>query len=209
MDGWVKLHRKLMEWEWYSDANTFRLFVHLLLRASYEANEWRGVTLKSGQVLTGRKQLAKELVLSERQIRTALKNLQTTNEVTIKSTNKYSIISITNWSKYQPKDKPATSKTPAYGPANDHTQEVEELFPKGIPTNRPPSPDKVLFDFGRVVLGEKAGGVITELKKQKGTDGAYKLLEEAEKKSNPMQWINACIRKKQKPSYTPAPNYGG
>ena len=33
MSGWIKLHRKITEWEWYSDANTFRVFMHLLLTA--------------------------------------------------------------------------------------------------------------------------------------------------------------------------------
>lgn len=36
MEGWISLYRKILNWEWYSDANTFRLFIHLLLQANHE-----------------------------------------------------------------------------------------------------------------------------------------------------------------------------
>lgn len=54
MSGWIKLHRKITEWEWYSDANTFRVFMHLLLTANYEDKRWRNIDVKRGQIITGR-----------------------------------------------------------------------------------------------------------------------------------------------------------
>ena len=33
MSGWIKIHRKITEWEWYDDVNTFRLFMHLILKS--------------------------------------------------------------------------------------------------------------------------------------------------------------------------------
>ena len=68
MSGWIKLHRKITEWEWYSDANTFRVFMHLLLTANYEDKRWRNIDVKRGQIITGRMELAQTLRLSERQI---------------------------------------------------------------------------------------------------------------------------------------------
>lgn len=29
--GWVKAYRQLLDWEWYTDVPTFKLFLHLLL----------------------------------------------------------------------------------------------------------------------------------------------------------------------------------
>ena len=74
------------------------------MTASYKDNDFNGYHIKPGQVVCGRKQLAKDLGLSESTIRTALKHLKSTNEITIKSTNKFSIITIENWGKYQLND---------------------------------------------------------------------------------------------------------
>ncbi|WP_338669322.1 conserved phage C-terminal domain-containing protein [Pseudodesulfovibrio methanolicus] len=100
--GWVAVHRKIVDWEWYQDANTFRLFMHLLFKANYSFGKWRGESLSPGQLVTGREQLASDLRISEQSIRTALGHLKSTGVITIKSTNKYSIISIVNWDSYQP-----------------------------------------------------------------------------------------------------------
>jgi len=100
-DGWIKLHRKITDWEWYDDPNTFRLFMHLLVTANHKPKKWRGVVIPSGSKLTGLYSLSEQIGLSPQQIRTALKKLKSTNDITIKSTNKYSIISIVKWEKHQ------------------------------------------------------------------------------------------------------------
>lgn len=115
-NGWIILHRKTTDWEWYTDANTARLFFHLLLSANHKQGKWRGIIIDSGCTLTSRDKLAEELRLTVQQIRTSLNKLKSTGEITIKTTNKYSIISITNWESYQQNNqqytKPATNKQP-------------------------------------------------------------------------------------------------
>lgn len=115
--GWISLHRSMLEWEWYGDINVCRLFTHLLLKANHKDSKWRGVEIKKGSLVTGRIALSEQTGLSERQVRTALNKLKSTSELTIKSTSKYSIISITNWNKHQGIDQhidqQATSKRPA------------------------------------------------------------------------------------------------
>jgi len=101
MAGWIKLHRSLIDWEWYNDANTCRLFIHLLLRANHKPKKWRGKTIEAGQLLTGRKALSAQTGLSEQQIRTSLSKLKSTNEITIKSTSQDSIITLVCWESYQ------------------------------------------------------------------------------------------------------------
>lgn len=100
-NGYIKIHRKMKDWGWYKDPNTFRVFIHLLLSASYKEEDYRGHHIMPGQVVCGRKQLAKELGVGEQTIRTALNHLISTNEITIKVTNKFSIITIRKWGKYQ------------------------------------------------------------------------------------------------------------
>lgn len=112
MDGFIKIHRKLLEWEWYDDNNVKVLFLHLLLKANYKDKKYRGETLKAGTVLTGRDILANELSLSVRQVRTALDKLKATNEVTIKTSSKGTKIQIVNYKKYQLTTSEATNERP-------------------------------------------------------------------------------------------------
>lgn len=102
MKGWVKLHRKILEWEWYNDTNTFRVFFHCLISASYKPNTWRGIPLERGQFVTTPAKLGEKIGLSRQQSRRSLDKLQTTREITIKPTNKYSIVTVCNYASYNP-----------------------------------------------------------------------------------------------------------
>lgn len=124
--GYIKLHRKLLDWEWKTKPLTFALFVHLLQKASFEDNNWRGISLKAGQLITGRKRLSEETGLSERQVRTALNHLKSTNEVTIKTTKEYSIITIVCWKKYQASDQQNANERPSTDQAPTTTKEGKE-----------------------------------------------------------------------------------
>jgi len=139
MCGFVKLHRSLLNWEWYNDIPTTRLFTHLLLSANFKDKKWKGILIKRGQLLTGRIELSKETGLSQQQVRTALTKLKSTNELTIISTNKYSILEIVNYSLYQDKEtnsnhqinqqptKPATSNQPAINQQSTTTKEGKKV----------------------------------------------------------------------------------
>lgn len=105
MKGWIKLHRKFLEWEWFTDANTFRLFLYLLLKANHEEQKWKGHRVKQGQLITGLFTLSEDLGMGVQSIRTSLIKLKSTNEITIKSNSKYSLITILNWNKYQDTNK--------------------------------------------------------------------------------------------------------
>lgn len=112
MSGWVKLHRQILEWEWYDDHNTFRLFIHLLLKANHKEKKYRGMILQAGTILTSRDILALEVGLSVRQTRTALDKLKSTNEVAIKTSGQGTIIQIVNYSKYQVETNETTNERP-------------------------------------------------------------------------------------------------
>lgn len=97
MEGWIKLHRKIFDWEWFDSANHFKLWCVLLLKASHKDSCYRGENLRPGQLLTGRKQLASTSKLSEQQVRSILDDFKASRQITIKSTKKYSVITIVNW----------------------------------------------------------------------------------------------------------------
>jgi len=124
---WVKLHTKLLNWEWYSDINTTRLFIHLLLKANWKDSRYRGYEVSRGSLVTGRKKLAKETGLTEQQIRTSLNKLKSTNEITIKTTKNFSIISIVNYEMYQQNNQEDNQQATNKQPTSNHITEYKNI----------------------------------------------------------------------------------
>lgn len=108
--GWVKLHRKLLEWEWYQDAHMVHLLVHLLLTASHEERRYKGLTIKRGQVVTSIKELAETLGASETSTRRRIKRLKSGGFLTIKVAHRITTITICNYDSYQTKEKSSGGK---------------------------------------------------------------------------------------------------
>lgn len=77
----------------------------LLLLAQHEKSEfiWAGqkCTIETGQLLTGRKKLSEISGVSSASIERILKYLENEHQITQKKTNKFRIITIVNWDKFQ------------------------------------------------------------------------------------------------------------
>ena len=95
--GFVAIPRGLTDWEWYTEPNTARLFIHLLLTANWQEKQWQGITIHPGDLVTSQSQLAKQLDLSVQEVRTALKHLTLTGWLTVKTGPKYSVVTINNY----------------------------------------------------------------------------------------------------------------
>ena len=102
--GWINLHRKILGWEWYSDINTCRLFIHMLLKANWQEGKFRGTTVPRGSFISSLDKLSEETKLTKREIRTAISHLKMTGELTVKTTNRYSVFTIQNYDFYQSGD---------------------------------------------------------------------------------------------------------
>lgn len=100
-NGFIKIHRKMLNWEWYKNKNTRIVFLHLLLTADYTPGERRGVTYDSGECVTSLYELATGCSLTIQQVRTALSNMKSTGEITERIVGKTRVITINNWSMYQ------------------------------------------------------------------------------------------------------------
>ena len=101
MEGWITLHRKFLTWEWFDKPEMVQLFIWLLLNANYTDKKWQGQVIKRGQILTTTPKIMEALRLTEQQTRTCIGRLKSTGEITCKSTNKYTIITICNYDRYQ------------------------------------------------------------------------------------------------------------
>lgn len=100
MEWYIKIFRSLLDWEWYDDINTCRLFIHLLLKVNYIDTKRKWMLIKKGERVTSRDNLSRETWLSVMQIRTSLKKLKSTGEITINTTSNYTLIKLNNYDKY-------------------------------------------------------------------------------------------------------------
>ena len=99
--GFVKMYRKMTEWEWYSDIIVKTVFIHCLLKANYKEKRWRGYTIKRGQFITSYPKLAKECGITVMQARRAISALCSTGEITHKAQSKFSVVTVIGYDSYQ------------------------------------------------------------------------------------------------------------
>lgn len=185
--GFIKLHRRLLEWEWYSDINTTRVFIHLLVSANYENKKWRGIDISRGQLITSLANLAKSTTLSLQQTRTALTKLKSTHEITVRATKLHTFVTLTNYNLYQ--DRIIESNTPTNTPLNisvtdeQHRSNIEATTTKEEKNIRSKEVKKIKEDLlieleNLGVDAETWNGFVEtrNLKKKPLTDKALKLI---------------------------------
>ncbi len=147
--GWVKLYRQAFYNGWLRNHRMWAFWSYCLLKASHKPTTvmigYQRVQLEAGQFVFGRKQAASDLDISENVIRTCTARLISTGNITVKTTNKFSIITIVNWGTYQDDteeshqqvnqqvNKELTNKSPT----SHHIQEVKELKKKPLKPSFP------------------------------------------------------------------------
>lgn len=109
-NGFIKIYRKMTEWEWFTDYKTLVVFLHLLMMANWKPGRFKGHEIPAGALVTSLGHLAKQTGLSVMSIRTALKHLESTHEINKQVTNGFHIIFINNWAKYQGEDSVANKR---------------------------------------------------------------------------------------------------
>lgn len=100
-NGFIKIYRKILEWEWYDDIPTTRLFIHLLLTVNIKDSVWKGREIPAGSRAISLSKLSKEAGLTQKQIRGSLDKLERANCVAKSTTPKYTVITVLNWDSYQ------------------------------------------------------------------------------------------------------------
>ena len=124
---YIKLNRKIMEWEWYGNINTCRLFIHMLLRANWKDRRFEGKVIPRGSFVSSLPKLAEETALTIREVRTAISHLKSTGEVTCKTYPKYTVFTVKNYCEYQQSDMQNDSQTTDNRHSNDIlTTTIEE-----------------------------------------------------------------------------------
>jgi len=138
-DGYIRLFRKFVEWEWYSNVNDRLVFIHCLLSANWKDGYFEGEKIPRGSFVTSYQKLAKEIGISVQNVRTSINHLKSTSNLTSKKTNKYSIITINNYEKYQETNKQINNQLTSNQQAtnnnrrNNNKGRIKESISKDIP----------------------------------------------------------------------------
>lgn len=159
--GYVKIYRRLTDKSWYKKSNYIHLWLHILLKCNHKENEfdWNGQTIivKPGQFITGKPKLSEETGIPESTIERILNRFEREQQIEQQKTNKYRLIAVKNWDKYQSRVEEWTPKRTTDGYPIDtnnndnnikedytffsnHSKEVEELIGYFV--------EKVKKDFG-------------------------------------------------------------
>lgn len=154
-NGYIKIYRTLTQWRWYKDANTFRLFLHLLMTANYKDMDFENTTIPRGSRIASYRTLAEELDLTPKMIRTSIGKLIETGEVARHTTPKYTVYQVMNYERYQTRASQRANEGQAKGKprANEGQQEKEyiegnkERSIKGREYNPPIIPPQIAEAF--------------------------------------------------------------
>lgn len=121
--GFIKINRdKLLSWELYQDIYIRSIFLHILTRARYSDGQVNKIKLKKGQLIASASTLAKENGISARQVYRVLKVLEDSDYITVKSTNKYSIITVHNYDEWTGFDMTDSHIKKGFDMTDSHTK---------------------------------------------------------------------------------------
>jgi len=121
-DGWIKLHRKIFDNPIWQNEKALKIWIWCLLKANHKQNHIlfsrQQIPIKKGQFIFGRKKASQQLKIPETTIYFWINYLKVNSYIDIKSTNKYSIITILNWNEYQTIDSKVDNKRTTAMPFN-------------------------------------------------------------------------------------------
>jgi DNA-binding transcriptional MerR regulator len=110
MTGWIKIHRKFLDWEWFNKSEAVHLFMYLILKANHKEGQWQGIDIKKGQFVTSFGKISSDTGISLQTIRTLLKKFEKTNEINIQTTNKFTIVTLCKYECYQQENEPTNTQ---------------------------------------------------------------------------------------------------
>ena len=124
MEGWIKVHRKMLENPIVcKDADYLAVWVYLLLKASHGICPvmFKGekIMLQPGQLITGRLKIATDLSVNESKVKRILNAFKTDQQIDQQASNKNSLITILNWESYQKIDQHTDQQMTSERPTTD------------------------------------------------------------------------------------------
>ena len=121
MQGFIKLHRRLLESEAFEDARLLKTWLWILCRANFKPvilND--GTQLKTGEFATSYNRAALALNCTPNTVRAHFRRLTKMQQIYTRSNTRFTVVSVLNYGSYQHTD--SESYTPAAQPTNTPTE---------------------------------------------------------------------------------------
>lgn len=133
MEGWIKIHRKMLENPIIcKDSDYLSVWIYLLLNATHKEIpalfKGKKIMLQPGQLITGRKSIAKQLKISESKIYRVINEYKTEHQIEQQTSNKNSLITILNWNTYQQIEQQNEHQMNNKRTTTEHKQECKEIY---------------------------------------------------------------------------------
>lgn len=158
--GYIELHREIIDWEWFNDVYVLKLFIFLILEANHKEGKYMGIQIPRGSLLTSVAKISQKSGLSVTSVKNSLKKLLSTGEIaeTIKP-NKYRIITINNYDKFQGVGSQKTnSKTNSKADRKTNSKTTNNKVKKSVSLTEKHSEEKAKKPRASSALVERPGG---------------------------------------------------
>lgn len=191
-NGYIKLHRKILDNPLVmKSSDHFAIWMYLLLNAAHKKYDTligsERVTLNPGQLVTGRKKIAKDLRINESKVQRILKLFENCQQIEQQTNNLCRVISILKWDDYQQSNIQLNNERTLYKNTNnikniyiDQFNEFWNVYNKKV------SKPKAITAYNRALKKVDHRTIMDALKKQKklwvGKDKAYI--------KHPTTWLN-------------------
>ncbi len=171
-NGFVKLSRSILKWDWYDDLPTKALYIHLLLTVNIKDSKWHGISVKRGSRVCSLGHLSVETGISISKIRTALAHLESTGDITRQPHKKYTVITLNTYSelfyladKSQDVDKVLTNESQQYKKIEDKEDNIYILSDAAASENKDFSKSCIPPALYEVQLYAREKGIVTDVRK--------------------------------------------
>lgn len=129
-NGWICLHRSLLDHWVFTDAQALKAWMHLLLTANHEDKrmffDGKLITIKRGQHLTSIRKLAESWGCTRRKADSLLNCFIEDQMVTVKRSNKGTLLTLVNYSVYQNmRDTESTTESTTQSTTEDATESTQ------------------------------------------------------------------------------------
>lgn len=165
--GYIKLYRKVTSSFVWTNSNMLKLWMLCLMKASHKESRFifngQEIEVSSGEFVTGRAVIEKEFnegVPRDQQVvgRTLwrwLKKFENEEMLSIKSTTKYSVISINKWDEYQGSDQQVSNNRPSsVQQVSTYKNEKNDKNDKNIHNNNSEHPAELIQSlYGKFPTG--------------------------------------------------------
>lgn len=104
-EGFIKVHRSLLEWEWHDQPQMLSVFLHCLIMANWKDGRYHGELIERGSFATSYDHLAQMTGLTRSVVYRCIQKLTETGEIETQTKHSYTIIKVRNYATFQQSDE--------------------------------------------------------------------------------------------------------